>query len=59
MTRRTIDREAVAKSLRELEILFGKKPPPKNEIAQRELGEVGTQESKLPAQYTTKKGGAT
>lgn len=29
-TKRKIDRSAVAKSLRELEQLFGKKPPDKN-----------------------------
>ena len=32
------DRAAVAKSLRELEKLFGKKPPDKKQSAQRELG---------------------
>jgi len=37
-TRRPIDRAAVAKSLRDLKLLFGKKSPPENESARRQSG---------------------
>ena len=40
---RRIDREAVRKSLRELELLFGRKPPDRNEIAPQQRGEGATQ----------------
>ncbi len=45
-------REAVARSLRELEKLFGRKPPDTRQSAQRELG-AGTSENKLQGNNTT------
>jgi hypothetical protein len=56
--RRLTGREAIAQSLRELEKLFGKKPPDTNEIAAGKSGEVGTQESTLPVHDSSKNGGA-
>lgn len=48
---------AVAQSLRELEKLFGKRPP-ENDNARVQAGEVGATKSKLRANDNTKLGGA-
>lgn len=37
-----IDREAVARSMRELEMLYGRKPLDRNEIAPQQRGEGAT-----------------
>lgn len=58
-TKRKPSPAAVAKSLRELEILFGKKRPPENDKGQRELAFGETLlTSKLRRNDTTKPGGA-
>lgn len=51
------DRAAVARCLRDMEKLFGKRPP-ENDNALREQGEVVTSESELPDNDSTKNGGA-
>lgn len=56
--KRKPNRADVARSLRELEALFGKRPPAANENAPRQRG-ADAAEIKLPANDTTKNGGAT
>lgn len=51
---RTPDRQAVARSLRELEALF--KRPPEKEIAAGKSGEIGTTEIELQPNNITKNG---
>lgn len=55
--RRVIDRAAVAKSLRELEKLFGKRPP-ENDKSHGEVALVGAADSELQAEDTRFLGGA-
>lgn len=56
-TKQRPNREAVARSLRELEILFGMRTP-ENEIAADQSGEVGANHNKLRSQYNTFGGAA-
>lgn len=54
MTAYELRRVAIARSLRELEILFGRKSPPRNDKGRSgQAANVGSDRSELPAHHST------